>query len=154
MGTPGVPVAGQVHPVLDALAKVYSGKPVRVSAELDEGAVFPGERDDLMEVLGNLLDNAFKFCNTEVRIRAEREGSGGIASLLVAVEDDGPGLAGRERERLLGRGVRGSGDGPGQGIGLAVVSDIAEALGGSVSLADSALGGAKIEVRIPATSRG
>ncbi len=153
MGQPGVTVSRQILPVLDALAKVYGGKRVTVSTDLDDSVVFPGERDDLMEVLGNLLDNGFKYCATAVRVRVARQDSGGDATLLIAVEDDGPGLTAPERERLLGRGVRGSRDSPGQGIGLAVVSDIVEALGGSVSLGDSVLGGARVEVRIPVTPR-
>jgi len=149
LGHPGVAVSAQIRPLLDALAKVYTGKHVRVSMDLDDSVVFPGERDDLMEVLGNVLDNAFKYCAAEVRVRTARQGTGADAALSIAVEDDGPGLTAPERERLLGRGVRGSSASPGQGIGLAVVTDIVEALGGSVSLGDSALGGACVEVRIP-----
>ncbi len=149
LGHPGVPVSPQVQPVLDALAKVYGSKRVSVSTDLDDGAVFPGGRDDLMEVLGNVLDNAFKYCAAEVQVQVARQGNGANEFLSISVEDDGPGLTAPERERLLGRGVRGAGNSPGQGIGLAVVSDIVRALGGSVSLGDSARGGARVEVRIP-----
>lgn len=151
LGQPGVPVSGQIQPVLEALSKVYSGKKVRVSTDLDDSVVFPGGRDDLVEVLGNVLDNAFKYCSSEVRISTARSVEGGSAVMLIAVEDDGSGMTARERDRLLGRGVRGRGDSPGQGIGLAVVSDIVEALGGSVALGDSGLGGARVEVRVPLT---
>ena len=146
-------MSGQIPPVLDALAKVYRDKRVRVTTELDDDAVFPGERDDLMEVLGNLLDNAFKYCAAEVRVRTAKLGTGAAAALSIVVEDDGPGLTAPEREQFLARGVRGVSAAPGQGIGLAVVTDVVETLGGSVFLDDSALGGASVEVRIPVTPR-
>lgn len=149
LGQPGVSVSAQIQPVLEALSKVYSGKRVEVSTDLDDTVLFPGERDDLVEILGNILDNAFKYCSGKVRISTAQQAAGGVAVVLIAVDDDGPGMTAGERERLLCRGVRGQDDSAGQGIGLAVVTDIVEALAGSVDLRDSGLGGARVEIRVP-----
>lgn len=145
------PVAPAVHQVLDALARAHHDRQVTVSTDLEAGAVFPGGRDDLLEILGNLLDNAYKFCRSRVDLRIATTGDAkkNDKELRIVVGDDGRGLAEAERARLLHRGVRGPGEGAGQGIGLAVVADIAESLGGSVSLGDSPLGGAEVSVRIP-----
>ncbi|MGD8511291.1 MAG: ATP-binding protein [Gammaproteobacteria bacterium] len=159
--TAGPSLAGERHPVspavqqvLDALARAHHDREVIVSTELEAGAEFPGGRDDLLEILGNLLDNAFKFCRSRVAVKIATTGDADRdrGELRIIVGDDGPGLAETERVRLLDRGVRGPVEGAGQGIGLAVVTDIAESLGGSVSLGDSSLGGAEISVRIPLTN--
>jgi two-component system sensor histidine kinase PhoQ len=147
-------VSPAVQQVLDALARAHHDREVIVSTELEAGAEFPGGRDDLLEILGNLLDNAFKFCRSRVAVKIATTGDADRdrGELRIIVGDDGPGLAETERVRLLDRGVRGPVEGAGQGIGLAVVTDIAESLGGSVSLGDSSLGGAEISVRIPLTN--
>lgn len=138
--------------LLDALSKVYREKPVRIDRDLESDAVFPGGRGDLTEILGNLLDNAFKFCRQRVRLcistGSAAVGTGGGIEILV--EDDGPGLPDTNSPRLLERGVRGTQRAPGQGIGLAVVRDIVEAYGGEITLARSTLGGAAIRVTIGA----
>lgn len=147
------PIAPAVHDVLDAVAKAHHDRKVTVSTDLETGAEFPGGRDDLLEILGNLLDNAFKFCRSRVSVKVATTKDAGedAEELRILVGDDGPGLENTERARLLHRGVRGPGKDSGQGIGLAVVADIAESLGGSVSLGDSPLGGAEISVCVPLT---
>jgi len=145
--TQALPVA---QALLDALTKVYREKPVRVDQHLEPDAVFPGGRGDLTEILGNLLDNAFKFSRQRVRLRINTgtalTGTGDGIEILV--EDDGPGLPDTDSPRVLERGVRGSDLAPGQGIGLTVVRDLIEAYGGQITLAESALGGAAIRVTI------
>ncbi len=140
-----VPVRPLAEKLVSALAKVHRGKPVEAALDVADGIAFRGAEGDLMEVLGNLLDNAWKWCRSRVRVGARRADGG----FLLAVEDDGPGIDPAEAERLLERGVRADESVPGHGIGLATVRDIAAAYGGQVAIGRSALGGARVEVRLP-----
>lgn len=139
------PVA--VRPVAErliaTLAKVQRDKPVLAAVEVDGTPVFRGAEDDLMEVLGNLLDNAYKWCRSQVRVTAARDEEG----LRITVEDDGPGIAPGHAQQLLERGVRADETVPGHGIGLAVVRDVAGAYDGAVAIDRSPLGGARVTVR-------
>ena len=148
LGHERIEVAPLAESLLDALAKVYRDKPVEIERDLDRAGVFAGERGDLTEVLGNLLDNAYKFSSARIRLVIRFTGGddrpGGV--LEVMVEDDGPGLPETDLPGLLERGVRGSETSPGQGIGLAVVRDIVDAYGGQIALSRSTLGGAAIRI--------
>jgi signal transduction histidine kinase len=95
------------------------------------------QREDLDEILGNLLDNACKWARSRVVIAS----SARDAHITVAVDDDGPGLAPAMRARVLGRGVRADEALPGSGLGLAIARDLADLYGASIALEDSALGG-------------
>lgn len=100
---------------------------------------------------GNLLDNAFKWARSTVRLTAERL-SNPVArreGLRLVVEDDGPGIPVAERERVLDRGARLDERVSGQGIGLSVVRELARLNGGSIAIGESALGGARIEMQLP-----
>ncbi len=126
------------------LDKVYRDKHVQVEMQLAEPCLVPMEQGALMELLGNLLENAYRLCLQQVRISASyHEGD-----LLLGVEDDGPGVPVGQRERIIRRGERLDGQHPGQGIGLAVVKDILDSYGGELSLAESALGGAAFRIRL------
>jgi signal transduction histidine kinase len=104
------------------------------------------QREDLDELLGNLVDNACKWAKTRVEVRSTiAEGS-----VLVTVDDDGPGLAAELRETVLQRGVRADEAAPGSGLGLAIVADLAELYGGSIALGASPLGGLRATLRLPA----
>jgi signal transduction histidine kinase len=103
------------------------------------------QREDLDEILGNLLDNACKWARSRVVI-ASSERDGHIA---IAVDDDGPGLAPAMRERVLRRGVRADEALPGSGLGLAIVRDLADLYGASIALEDSALGGLSARLTLP-----
>lgn len=127
------------------LAKVHRDKTVRTSLNMAEGVAFRGVEGDLMEILGNLLDNAWKWCRGRVRVSAHRAADG----FTLAVEDDGPGMEPAEAERLLERGVRADESVPGHGIGLATVRDIAAAYGAEIAIERSEFGGARIRVRFP-----
>ncbi len=141
-----VAVAPVVGRVLATLAKVHAARGVRLENAVDEGVRFLGDEGDLMEVVGNLADNACKHGGGRVRVSAETDAQGRL--LALTVEDDGPGIPEAARAALLERGVRGDTRTEGQGIGLAVVREIAAAYGGGVAIGRSAaLGGARVTVR-------
>jgi len=135
--------------VLGSLRKLHTERPLQTEVEVAKGTRFYGEEGDLLEVLGNLLDNAFKWARTRVRVEAAGHGEGRRAGLELRVEDDGPGMPERVARDALQRGVRGDTSAPGHGLGLAVVRDVAELYQGSVRIERSRLGGACILVRFP-----
>lgn len=141
-----VALAPALDGLVGALDKVYRDKHVQLQRDIPAGFTVPLEQGALMEVLGNLLENAFRLCLTQVRVSAARDGSG----LELRVEDDGPGVPADQRERILRRGERADAQHPGQGIGTAVVMDILDSYGGSLELGDSPLGGACFRIRLPA----
>lgn len=138
-----------LQPVLEklctALDKVYRDKQVRWRIELP-GVGLALSEAQVLELFGNLLENAFRLCLSEVRVRARREARG----LWLDVDDDGPGVPPALRERIVERGGRADSRHPGQGIGLAVVVDMLEELGGALEIADADLGGASFRLFFPA----
>lgn len=150
LGRP-IPVEETADQITSALSKVHQSRGIDFQLLLSPGVVFRGERGDLMELLGNLLDNAGKWANSKVRLTAESINRAGarIPGLRLLVEDDGPGIEPAKRETLLKRGVRGDERVDGHGIGLAIVSDLVAAHGGTLSIDESRWGGAAIEVELP-----
>jgi two-component system sensor histidine kinase PhoQ len=140
------PLRPAVERMLAALAKVHGDKRIATEVVVDAGVRFRGDEGDLTELLGNLLDNAFKWGRTQVRVSAEAAGG----RLTLSVEDDGQGVAPEQAQRVLERGVRADQSVPGQGIGLAVVHDIVDAYGGELRIERSGLGGARIILVLPA----
>jgi two-component system sensor histidine kinase PhoQ len=134
------PLRQAVERIAGALAKVYADKQVRVEIDIAPEVAFRGDEGDLTELLGNLLDNAFKWCRGRVRAGAHAYDD----RLALQVEDDGPGIAPDAAQRVLERGVRADESQPGQGIGLAVVRDIVAAYDGRIEIARGALGGAAV----------
>jgi signal transduction histidine kinase len=104
------------------------------------------QREDLDEMIGNLLDNACKWARSHARIQSSELES----MLVIVVEDDGPGLEPSMREQVLLRGVRGDETAPGWGLGLAIVRDLAALYGGSIALDNSKAGGLRATLRLPA----
>ena len=139
-----VPLQQVVNNLCDALDKVYRDKQVTVQRQFDPWLEIPMERAALLELLGNLLENAYRLCLGQVRIRASI--AQGICELCV--EDDGPGVPVDQRERILRRGERLDAQHPGQGIGTAVVKDILESYEGELFVEESELGGAAFRIRI------
>ncbi|OCR23032.1 histidine kinase [Pseudomonas syringae] len=131
-----------VESLCNTLEKVYRDKQVKVTLDLPEECVVPMEQGALLEMLGNLLENAYRLCLSEVRVSL-RSGEDGDE---LCVEDDGPGVPASQRERILQRGERLDRQNPGQGIGLAVVKDIIESYGARLTLEDSSLGGAAFRI--------
>jgi two-component system sensor histidine kinase PhoQ len=139
----------RLRPVLqslcDTLDKVYRDKRVHVSFDLPEQCHVPIEQGALLEMLGNLLENAYRLCLGEVRISVHQT----LGGIELCVEDDGPGVPPDQRARILQRGERLDRQYPGQGIGLAVVKDIIESYGARLTLGDSELGGAAFRIHFP-----
>jgi signal transduction histidine kinase len=104
------------------------------------------QREDLDEMVGNLLDNACKWARSQVSIESSATGDG----ITITVDDDGPGLAAEMWERVLQRGVRADEAAPGSGLGLAIVRDLAELYGGSIALERAPSGGLRARLRLPA----
>lgn len=147
-----VDVESTVQRLVAGLQKVYQAKNIVHKLNVEPTCTFDGEQGDLMEVLGNLLDNAFKWAKSSVvasAIQGDSDSSQSSRVLTISIEDDGPGIDESLVEHVLQRGGRASDDVPGQGIGLAVVRDIVEVYGGSIRIERSPLGGARVAVEFP-----
>jgi signal transduction histidine kinase len=145
-GAAPYPVAPCIDALLRTLGKLYASRTLKISANISPDLCARVQPEDLEEMLGNLLDNACKWANSQIVLEATRvEGM-----LVVTLNDDGPGLALPLRSRVLERGVRLDESAPGSGLGLAIVRDLAELYHGSVSLEDSPLGGLQARVCFPA----
>ncbi|NND68972.1 MAG: two-component sensor histidine kinase [Halioglobus sp.] len=135
-----------VAPVADrlraTLLKVYAEKAQAIEVEIPQDCRFRGDERDLLELLGNLMDNACKYGAARVRVT----GSGAGDELVLCVEDDGAGIDPALAEAVLERGARADSLRDGQGIGLAVAADIAQSYGGNISIGPSDLGGAAVRV--------
>jgi len=148
--TKAADIAPMVAKLERSLQKVYADKDIAFASHIPNNCQFLGEEQDFLEMLGNLLDNAFKSCEHQVRFEANHNKNNNSSQLVLAVEDDGPGIPSHQRVEVLRRGVRRDSMNPGHGIGLAVVNEIAESYKGSLSIVDSDLGGAKIVLRLSA----
>lgn len=141
--------AVKMKPLVERLAramqKVYQAKNTRLQLDIDEHLVFHGDEADLMELLGNIIDNACKYGRHSVAISAHQHG----ADLAITIEDDGPGVEADVQQTILTRGTRADTTTPGQGIGLAIAVDILSSYGGSIDIFRSKLGGAGFTIRIP-----
>jgi two-component system sensor histidine kinase PhoQ len=147
-----VDLAEHAEELVRGLEKVYASKGVYCEFELDPQARFHGETGDLLELMGNLVENAFKWAQRRVLLstRALPGASGRRPGLWLAVDDDGPGIPEERIALLLQRGVRGDERVQGHGIGLAIVQDIVRAYGGQLTVTRSEeLGGARFQVVIP-----
>ncbi|MCS2147803.1 two-component system sensor histidine kinase PhoQ [Scandinavium manionii] len=135
-----------VAPLLDnltsALNKVYQRKGVNITLDISPEISFVGEQNDFMEVLGNVLDNACKYCLEFVEVSARQTDD----YLHIFVEDDGPGIPQSKRDLVFDRGQRADTLRPGQGVGLSVAREIVDQYEGKILPGDSPLGGAKMEV--------
>jgi two-component system sensor histidine kinase PhoQ len=146
-----VDVENEVTRLIGGLKKVYHDKSPVFDVSIEPGLQFRGDGGDFLELAGNLLDNACKWCAKRVRISIVPSlAAGKIAGgMVLSVSDDGPGIPEDAASRLMQRGMRLDETTPGHGIGLAVVRDIARAYGGQLTIQKSKLGGAKIIVSIP-----
>ncbi|MGY4235532.1 signal transduction histidine kinase [Bradyrhizobium sp. USDA 4449] len=146
----------EVAPAIEALRrtmeKIHRGRGITVEAKADPAAKFRGEKQDLEEMVGNLVDNACKWAASRVLIEAlveapTRAGTG--PRLRLIVDDDGRGLSEAERAQASRRGQRLDESKPGSGLGLSIVTDLAALYGGSLSLGSAPIGGLRAELVLP-----
>lgn len=140
------PVLPSVEGLTRTLLRIYAGRGLAIHVDVPSQHFIRGQREDLEEMLGNLLDNACKWAKSSVKIQSIQE-SGAV---VLTVDDDGPGLAPSMRDAVLQRGVRADEAAPGSGLGLAIVRDLAELYEGTISLEDSPMGGLRARLRLPA----
>jgi signal transduction histidine kinase len=139
-----------VAEVLDELARtlerIFRDRSISIDWDAAEDLYFLGERQDLLEIAGNAMENACKWGRSKVRVRA---GVVGDERLFLKIEDDGPGLPEDAREAVLQRGARLDESAPGSGLGLSILVELARAYGGVLELGVSPLGGLSLEVQLP-----
>ena len=152
-GTIGVvtEVAPSVHALERTFTKIHKGRDLEFNSKLQADLKFRGERQDLEDMLGNLMDNAAKWANSRVDIDAVSENeSDGRRFIDITISDDGPGLPPDRRADVMKRGQRLDETKPGSGLGLSIVADLARLYGGSLVLETAALGGLCARLRLPA----
>jgi signal transduction histidine kinase len=130
------------------LLRLHADRGLTIDVRVDADHAVRAQREDLDEMLGNLLDNACKFARSRVVIASSLDN----ASVLITVDDDGPGLDPALHDAVLQRGVRADEAAPGSGFGLAIVRDLAELYGGSTALERSPAGGVRAGLRLPGSS--
>ena len=153
-GTPtvfsAINVADKADDIVSALNKVYVTKGIVCELDVASDLSFYGDENDLIEIMGNLLDNAYKHGQYLVRLSASKILSNDVSPLLVlSFEDDGNGVPFAKRATILQRGVRLDSSGEGQGFGLSIVAEIVNSYQGVLSIENSALGGASFNIAIP-----
>jgi signal transduction histidine kinase len=127
------------------LLRIHAGRGLAIVADIPAEHFIRGQREDLEEMLGNLLDNACKWAKSSVKIQSVEENG----ALIITVDDDGSGLPSSMRDQVLQRGVRADETAPGSGLGLAIARDLAELYGGAIVLEDSPMGGLRASLRLP-----
>ena len=130
--------------ILNTLNKVHAEKNINIQLSMPEKLMMKIDQGDLYELLGNLFENAFKWCSKNISVTAEQINK----QTKIIIEDDGPGINENEKERILLRGHRADQNTPGHGLGLAMVNDILLLYKGGMEISDSHLGGAKIIITI------
>jgi signal transduction histidine kinase len=133
-----------------ALSKIYTSRGIHIEKHCPEGLSFRGDRSDFEEMIGNLLDNACKWADSEVSVTVS---AGRRGRLSVVVTDDGPGLNDEQKQRVIERGERLDESKPGSGLGLGIVKEIASLYGGTLTLGRAEAGGLSAELDLPAVER-
>jgi signal transduction histidine kinase len=139
-------VAEVLDELTRTLGRIFRDKGVSIDWDADEDLYFLGERQDLLEIAGNAIENACKWGKARVKVRAEPAGPD---RFTLVVEDDGQGLPPDRRSEVLQRGARLDENAPGSGLGLSIIDELARAYGGSVRLSDSSMGGLRLEADLP-----
>ncbi len=138
-----------VRPIIEglgrAMSKIYRDKNIQLTINIDAETRFSGEKQDLEQVLGNLMDNACKWANEKVFISGKSEND----YLIFDIEDDGPGLSKSEQQKAIKRGERLDEQKPGSGLGLSIVRDLMQAYDGEFIMSRSDSGGLKVMLKFP-----
>lgn len=137
-----VELAVLVERLVRALRTAYVDRRIEVSVSIDRDCRLRGDEGDLMEIFGNLLENAFKYTRSRIQISATRAG----AAVEIRIDDDGPGIPAHLREEVLHRGIRADEVQAGQGIGLSVVAELVQLYAGTLAIEESPLGGARLRL--------
>ncbi|UTP38716.1 sensor histidine kinase [Phenylobacterium sp. LH3H17] len=140
------PVADVLDELSRTLERIFVDKGVVIDWDAPDDLYFLGERQDLLELAGNAMENAGKWCAAKVRIRTTPVSP---ERFRLSIEDDGPGLTPEEREEVVRRGARLDESAPGSGLGLSIIDELARAYGGSLKLGKSRLGGLLVELDLP-----
>lgn len=138
-------VLPSVEGLVRTMRRLHAGRELTIEVDVSPAHAIRGRREDLDEMLGNLLDNACQWARSRVAVSSTLED----ARVVVSVDDDGTGLDPSLRAEVLQRGVRADQQAPGSGLGLAIVSDLAELYGGTITLEPSPLGGTRARLRLP-----
>ena len=138
-------VLPSVEGLVRTMRHLYAERELTIDADVSPAHEIRGRREDLDEMLGNVIDNACKWARSRVAISSSLDDAG----LFISVDDDGPGLDPSLRAQVLQRGVRADQQVQGSGLGLAIVSDLAELHGGAVTLETSPLGGTRARLQLP-----
>ena len=136
--------ANELPELFSTLAMIH-GNHLELDWQADPGLRLPWDREDLLELLGNLLDNACKWADSQVQLQISLQGDG----YQLLIDDDGPGIDAAQRDEVLSRGSRLDEQVAGHGLGLGIVRDIIDAWAGRLQLADSPLGGLRVTVTLP-----
>jgi signal transduction histidine kinase len=144
LGT-GCVIGESAEGLVRTLRRLYAERGITIESNISADHGVRAQREDLEEMLGNLLDNACKWAKSRVSTSSFIEAS----NIVITVDDDGPGLDPAKRDIVLSRGVRADEAAPGSGLGLAIVRDLAELYGGTISLVSSPLGGLRARLVLP-----
>jgi signal transduction histidine kinase len=139
-------VAEVLDEIVRTLSRIFADKGLAIDWDAPDELVFLGERQDLMEIAGNAIENACKWGRSKVRVRAQATSP---ERLTLTVDDDGAGLPESRRDEVLRRGARLDENAPGSGLGLSIIDELSRAYGGGLSLQDSPLGGLRLEIALP-----
>jgi signal transduction histidine kinase len=140
-----VPVRAVTEAIAGALRRVFADRKLEIEIDMAADTVFRGQREDIEEIVGNLMENGCKWAAGRVRVSARPEGD----SLVLTIEDDGPGMASGRAAEAARRGKRLDEKGSGWGLGLSIVSDLVDVNGGAMDFSRSPLGGLAVRVRLP-----
>jgi signal transduction histidine kinase len=141
------PIVASVEGLIRALSRLHAARGISIAVDVPPTHTFDGQREELDEMLGNLLDNACKWAASRVTVTSTVDAS----RVVIAIDDDGPGVAAELRESVLQRGVRADEATSGSGFGLAIVTDLVELYGGHLSLEQAPSGGTRARLELPSS---
>lgn len=142
-----IPVRESIDGVVRALERVYGERDITFDLRVPDGMAVLAAREDLDEILGNVLENACKWARTSCRVDA-RAGAGRV---VIVIDDDGPGIPVEVRARVPMRGMRADEAAPGSGLGLSIAQDLVQAYGGHTSFEESPTGGLRVVIDLPSS---